>query len=553
MLEGTSTSTSTSTLGSLLRPNKHLRFTLLSFGTRGDVQPFVALGKALIQRGHSVRLATNLRFKAWVEQHGIEFRSVGNDETVLEIMQAFSTYGFIHPYIGKLMAEKRVENFYTSVWSQAVAAVDEGTDFILGNVFFICGQHIAESRDVPYFEVMPMVMFRTSSVPAVLAQNQVVTSDPSWFVRNANSITHDFFSSVWAFRFSSLINRFRKNFLNMSEVKIWDLYQYMSLQKQYEAVCTFTPLLLDDIPSNVHAFGTWFLEDSEPNFSPSTKLKTLLETSSDKLIYIGFGSIRARDPIKVIRDICKVIKESDVSAVIAISGLVQDAPDLKSTTTNLTTNGYSATQFETNSNGTHSNLMPSSDIFPPKRTTSLLASCMLCAPHYTTSDEEEALLPSLSIEQQVDIETHRIETHVFPGRVVFVNSIPHEWIFPRVKVVVHHGGTGTMMAALKAGTPQVVKPFFGDQFIWGSLVQRNNIGKTVTNMGGTENIADGRLAKAVKGVLANNEYKVNAEALAAKVAKEDGLSQMVVLVEKEYARYKKAGKAPVGYEARKQS
>ncbi|KAJ1552312.1 hypothetical protein HK096_000637, partial [Nowakowskiella sp. JEL0078] len=325
---------------------------------------------------------------------------------------------------------------------------------------------------------------------------------------------------------------------------------YMSLQKQYEAVCTFTPLLFDDIPPNVHAFGTWFLEDSEPNFSPSNKLKTLLKTSSDNLIYIGFGSIRAKDPIKVIRDICKVIKESNVSAVIAISGLVQDAPDLKSNTVK-TASGYGSTQVELTANGTHPTPAPSPDIFPPKRTTSLLASCMPCAPHQFTSDDEEALLPQLTIEQQVDIETYRIETHVLPGRVVFVNSIPHDWIFPRVKVVVHHGGSGTMMAALKAGTPQVVKPFFGDQFIWGSLVQRNNIGKTVTNMGGTENIADGRLTMAIKEVLANDEYKLNAEELSAKVAKEDGLNQMVLLVEKEYERYKKAGKTPVRYEARK--
>ncbi|KAJ1534076.1 Sterol 3-beta-glucosyltransferase [Nowakowskiella sp. JEL0078] len=208
-------STSTLISPSPLPPFRSLRFTLLSFGTRGDVQPFVALGKALINRGHTVRLATNPRFKTWVIQHGLEFRSVGNDETVLEIMEAFSTHGFIHPKVGKLMTENRFAEFYNSVWSQALAAVDEGTDFILGNMFFICGQHIAESRDLPFFEVMPVVMFKTSSVPSVIAQNLVVKSEPNWFIRGVNRFSHDLFFSVWAFRFSPIINSFRQNKLNM--------------------------------------------------------------------------------------------------------------------------------------------------------------------------------------------------------------------------------------------------------------------------------------------------------------------------------------------------
>jgi vancomycin aglycone glucosyltransferase len=47
---------------------------------------------------------------------------------------------------------------------------------------------------------------------------------------------------------------------------------------------------------------------------------------------------------------------------------------------------------------------------------------------------------------------------------LFVDEVPYELLFPRVAMVVHHGGTGTMAAAAKAGLPQAVFPFMADQF-----------------------------------------------------------------------------------------
>jgi sterol 3beta-glucosyltransferase len=53
---------------------------------------------------------------------------------------------------------------------------------------------------------------------------------------------------------------------------------------------------------------------------------------------------------------------------------------------------------------------------------------------------------------------------------------PHEWLFPRLSMVVHHGGAGTTAAALRAGVPSVVLPFFADQPFWGRRVHRLRAG-----------------------------------------------------------------------------
>lgn len=59
-----------------------------------------------------------------------------------------------------------------------------------------------------------------------------------------------------------------------------------------------------------------------------------------------------------------------------------------------------------------------------------------------------------------------------PSNIFLVGDVPHGWLFRRVSAVVHHGGAGTTAAAMAAGKPSVVVPFFGDQFFWGAMVQK---------------------------------------------------------------------------------
>lgn len=57
--------------------------TCLTIGSRGDVQPYIALCKGLMQDGHKCRIASHAEYKDWVEQHGIEFKAVGGDPAEL--------------------------------------------------------------------------------------------------------------------------------------------------------------------------------------------------------------------------------------------------------------------------------------------------------------------------------------------------------------------------------------------------------------------------------------------------------------------------------------
>lgn len=60
--------------------------------------------------------------------------------------------------------------------------------------------------------------------------------------------------------------------------------------------------------------------------------------------------------------------------------------------------------------------------------------------------------------------------------IYFIDSAPHDQLFPYCSAVVHHGGAGTTANGLIAGKPTLIVPFFGDQFFWGKMIHEQGAG-----------------------------------------------------------------------------
>lgn len=62
--------TSASSTFLTFKPNKSMHFTCLTIGSRGDIQPYIALAKGLMADGHRVKIATHGEFQEWIESVG---------------------------------------------------------------------------------------------------------------------------------------------------------------------------------------------------------------------------------------------------------------------------------------------------------------------------------------------------------------------------------------------------------------------------------------------------------------------------------------------------
>jgi sterol 3beta-glucosyltransferase len=115
----------------------------------------------------------------------------------------------------------------------------------------------------------------------------------------------------------------------------------------------------------------------------------------------------------------------------------------------------------------------------------------------------------------------------YPPDILVAEDPPHEWLFPRVKAAVHHGGAGTTGAAAMAGIPSIIIPAFAAQEPWGRLVAEKRIG----TMRKRQDLPADALASAIREV-ERPEIRERARVLGVLLRSEGGLEQAADEVER---------------------
>lgn len=114
--------------------------------------------------------------------------------------------------------------------------------------------------------------------------------------------------------------------------------------------------------------------------------------------------------------------------------------------------------------------------------------------------------------------------------VLFLQSAPHEWLFPQCRCAVHHGGIGTTQASLGSGCPTIVTPVFADQHDIANRIE--NVLKVGKRCSQFAKVTAEELGKAIRTCCEDKSIQENARKLADKMAQEDGCARAQQVIER---------------------
>jgi sterol 3beta-glucosyltransferase len=114
-----------------------------------------------------------------------------------------------------------------------------------------------------------------------------------------------------------------------------------------------------------------------------------------------------------------------------------------------------------------------------------------------------------------------------PDNILLIEGAPHDWLFPRMAAVIHHGGAGTTAAGLRAGVPATIVAHMADQPYWGRRVYELGVGyKPIPR----HELTTERLAEAIRAMTNNGEMKAKAAAIGEQIRQETGVANAVKAV-----------------------
>jgi UDP:flavonoid glycosyltransferase YjiC (YdhE family) len=351
---------------------------IFAAGSRGDVQPCLALGRALARQGDTVRVLASRRYEHLIAEEGLDFHSLPADPVqIIESVEGQELLAGSRNPVAFVRRMDRVLRPHIMPMLEETRAGAKGADLVLAPTFGFLGVHLSQYLRVPHAVIHFQPSQPTKAFPHPLA--------PAAGMLGAlgNRLSFgavDLGSWMLCRRF---VNTWRRESLGLSELSLSAPFRQA---RRAPVLCAFSPTVVprpSDWRPNVHVTGFW--HHDQPKWEPPRRLLDFLADGPPP-VYVGFGSMKSRDPDATDTLVRTALRREKLRGVLT---------------------GDPA-----------------------------------------TSEDD----------------------------ILVVGDTPHDWLFPRMAAVVHHGGAGTTASALRAGRPSLVCPFFGDQPYWAARVRELGAG-----------------------------------------------------------------------------
>jgi sterol 3beta-glucosyltransferase len=294
-----------------------MRITIPTTGSRGDVEPYVALGIGLRARGHQVCVATHINFEATVRQHGLEFYPLGQDARALQsgaigdrmVNAGGDGLAFLREFTR--MRRPLLRTLMHNCWKAC-----RGSDIILASSSeFLLALSVAEREKLPviWTSLMPLS-------PTLSRESCLFRAWPRWLPGASvhNWLTHATTSWGTWWLLMSGFNRARREALDLPPVPFYGpIASYLAPRLSLDGYSAYVAPRPADWNDRHHVTGYWFL-DPDPNWQPPKALTDFL-AAGPAPICIGFGSMHDRDADNVTESIKKALDRSGQRGIL-ISG-----------------------------------------------------------------------------------------------------------------------------------------------------------------------------------------------------------------------------------------
>ena len=412
-----------------------MHIVILAVGSRGDVQPYVALGRGFQRAGHAVRLATSEEFACFVKGAGLDFAPVaGNPRASLaedsgQRWLDSGRNGLLFVYRLVRLLRPFLDHFLTSCWDAG-----QGADAVVYSPLGFAGYHIAEKLGVPGFAASVQPLGRSRFYAnLIVPPNLQLPGSFNW----ASHLIGE--QLTWQLIRPGL-SRWRRRRLGLPAEPFFGPFDRMYREPKVPFLYGFSQAVVPrppDWPTWHHVTGYWCLE-RPAGWTPPPDLVDFLKAGPPP-VSVGFGSMATRD--------------ADAIVEATVAGLRQ-------------------------------------------------------------AGRRGILLAGWS----------RFGQKSFGDDVFLVDEVPHDWLFPQMAAIVHHGGAGTTAAALRSGVPSIAVPFFADQPFWAQRIGDLGVGPAPIPR---KELSAERLATAIDVATTDRSMQARARALGERLRTEDGVAAAV--------------------------
>ena len=290
-----------------------------TFGSRGDVQPFIVLGCALKAKGHTVMICTSSRFETEIIQSGLEYGYITNeafallesDSTILE--DSLGLVGMIRVTLKLLKVAKPLnKKMILNAWHAAKAFKP---DLVIYHAKALGAVSIAEKFNIPAILISLIPMLAPTKEFPLPAMPKLKLG--AWY----NLLTY----KLVLMGYNSYMPEL--NAIRIDEMGLKTLPKYRGLTTTYDGrpipnIHAISPHVLKppkDWPP-IYTMSGYIVDKSAveqqgDQYTPPKALQDFL-AEGEPPVYVGFGSMSGSNPERLTRLIIKALAQANVRGII---------------------------------------------------------------------------------------------------------------------------------------------------------------------------------------------------------------------------------------------